>query len=357
MRVCDMNGSEWLDDVLEEMNDDAAKGKPREKRLTVRKFIRNLGYERRGAVIVGAISNELDKRNLQTVPHFNTVWIDSTITIEPKQKNQQETADASGAKQENGDSANAVDPTIRISTLEAAGREPVSVNPNETIKCATTIMLLNDYSQLPVIQGEYHVKGVVSWESIGVMTSLGRNCEFVHQCMDTKYQEIDASAPLLEAVGIIEHNGYVLVKDNKKITGIVTASDIAQQFVQISSPFLLIGEIEGQMRRLLIRWKFTPKRLRASQNPKSAKPKPIEGPEDLTFGDYVQLLRKEENWDCLRLSGIDRKKFVERLDEVREIRNEVMHFSLDDLPPETIKKLEDFAGFFRNLVRIGLYDG
>lgn len=285
------------------------------------------------------------------MPHFNTVWIDSTITIERKQKDQRETTDDSSAKRENGDSRNAVDPTIRIGTLGAARRKPVSVNPNTTLECATTIMLLNGYSQLPVTQGEYHVKGVVSWESIGVMTSLGRNCEFVHQCMDTEYQEIDASASLFEAVGIIEHNGYVLVKDNNKITGIVTASDIAQQFAQLSTPFLLVGEIERQLRRLLTHGKFNPEQLRASQNPESAKP--IDGPADLTFGDYVQLLGKEENWSRLGMSGIDRKKFVERLNEVREIRNEVMHFSLDDLPQETIKKLEDFAGFFRNLARIG----
>ena len=344
-----MNGSEWLDNVSKGMNDDAAKGAPLAS-LTVREFIGKFGYARRGSVIVSDILNELDERNLQTVPPFDAVWIDSTISIEPKQKDQQETADASGAKQENADSTNAVDPTIRIGALEAAGREPVSVNPNETLKCATTIMLLNDYSQLPVIQGEYHVKGVVNWESIGSRSSLNHNCEFVHECMDTEYQVIDASAPLLEAVGIIEHNGYVLVKDNNKITGIVTASDIAQQFAQLSTPFLLVGEIERQLRRLLIRGKFTPEQLSASQNPGRAKP--IEGPADLTLGGYVHLLGKKENWDCLGLSGIDRDEFVERLNDVREIRNEVMHFSLDDLPPETIKKLESFADFFRNLARI-----
>lgn len=46
--VLDMNGPEWLDNVLKEMNDDAAKGKPQEKRLTVREFIRKFGYARRG---------------------------------------------------------------------------------------------------------------------------------------------------------------------------------------------------------------------------------------------------------------------------------------------------------------------
>ena len=250
--------------------------------------------------------------------------------------------------------ADSLAPTIRIGALEAAGtagRKLVSVKPDAPLNVATTVMQLNDFSQLPVMQSERIVKGVVSWKSIGARVLLGREREFVRQCMDPP-QIIDIATPLLDAVDVIQRRDYVLVQDKtNKITGIVTASDIAQQFAQISSPFLLIGEIEGQMRRLLIRGKFTPKRLRASQNPESAKP--IESPADLTFGGYVQLLRKKENWDCLGLSGIDRDEFVDRLDEVREIRNEVMHFSLDDLPPETIKKLESFADFFRNLARIG----
>ena len=339
-----MNGSEWLDDVAKGIKDDADKGAAAETSLTVREFIGNFGYARRGSEIVRTISNELDKRNLQTTPPFDTVWIDSAISIAPKQEDPKETADAPSAKQENGDSRGAADPTIRIGTLKDRSK-PVSVNPNDTLECATTVMLLNDYSQLPVMQGEYHVKGVVSWESIGIRTSLNRDCKYVRDCMDTDYHVIDAGAPLFEAVGIIERNGYVLVKDNNKITGIVTASDIAQQFVQLSTPFLLVGEIEGRLRHL-IREKFTVEDLKCTFPD-------AESPEDLTFGEYAQLLGKDENWERLGLSGIDRKKFLERLDEVRKIRNEVMHFSVDDLPPETVNKLKSFAGFFRNLAKIG----
>ena len=344
-----MNGSEWLDDISKGMNDDNAEGAPLAS-LTVREFIGKFGYARRGSEIVSAISNELDKRNLQTVPAFNTVWIDSAISIEPKQKDQKEAADDSSPKQENGDSTNAVDPTIRIGALEAAGRKPVSVKPDDLLNVATTIMQLNDFSQLPVMQSERVVKGVVSWKSIAARVLLGREREFVRQCMDPA-EVINIGTPLFDAVGGIQRHDYVLVQDEtNKITGIVTASDIAQQFMQLSTPFLLVGEIEGQLRRLIE--KFTVEDLeRSSQN--SGSEKPIDGPTDLTFGDYVQLLGKEENWSRLGLSGIDRKKFVERLDDVRKIRNEVMHFSLDDLPPETIKKLESFADFFRNLARIG----
>ena len=108
---------------------------------------------------------------------------------------------------------------------------------------AVTIMQLNDFSQLPVMTNERSVKGVVSWKSITARTSLGQPSESVRQCMDPE-QVIDISTPLLDAVEVIQRHDYVLVKDStNRITGIVTASDIAQQFSQLSSPFLLIGEI------------------------------------------------------------------------------------------------------------------
>ena len=254
---------------------------------------------------------------------------------------------------EDHDPGDGLPPTIRIEVLDAAKNPPVSVKPDAPLNVATTIMQLNDFSQLPVMQSEYEVEGVVSWKSIGARVLLEREREFVCQCMDPA-KVIDIDTPLFDAVNVIQRHDYVLVQDKtNKIMGIVTASDIAQQFAQLSTPFLLVGEIERQLRRLIL-GKFTTEQLRASQNPGSAKL--IEGPSDLTLGGYVHLLRKKENWDCLGLSGIDRKKFVERLNEVRKIRNEVMHFSLDDMPPETIKKikkLESFADFFRNLARIG----
>ena len=71
----------------------------------------------------------------------------------------------------------------------------------------------------------------------------------------------------------------------------------------------------------------------------------------MTFGGYVRLLGKDENWGCLGLREIDRKEFVKRLDDVREIRNEVMHFNPDGLDSEQKERLEEFAKFFRYLDR------
>src|SRR5947207_1706486 len=68
--------------------------------------------------------------------------------------------------------------TRLIPTLErlaAATNRPVTVQPNTPIDEAIALMLLHDYSQLPVISGDRTVKGMVSWRSIGKAFAINRN--------------------------------------------------------------------------------------------------------------------------------------------------------------------------------------
>ena len=65
-----------------------------------------------------------------------------------------------------------------------------------------------------------------------------------------------------------------------------------------------------------------------------------------------RLLENKENWQLLDLN-IDRAEFVKHLDEVRNIRNDVMHFNPDGLSENETKKLRDIARFFETLVHIG----
>ena len=193
------------------------------------------------------------------------------------------------------------------------------------------------------------VLGIVSWESIGARLSLGQKCEFVRQCMDTA-EILEDKKPILEAITTIAEHGYVLVSDrDDAIVGIVTASDLSLQFMQLAEPFLRIGEIEGHLRNL-IRGKFTVEQLQAASDAKEGRP--IEGSADLTLGGYCQLLGNRANWELLGLN-IDRKEFCSHLKAVRQIRNDLMHFNPDGLSEDDTRKLLDIARFFENLVRMG----
>ena len=330
---------DWLKKTAKQMQDDIEKGAaPKVEKLTVREFLGKFGYAKRGSWIVGHIRNTLEKLNLRTQPDFEYAYIDSGISI---RLNSEVTDDQSLE-----DSAG---PIHQIDTLPAANKKPVSVKPEQAMSAATTIMQLHDYSQLPVMTNE-RVKGMISWKSIGANLSLGRQCEYVRQCMGPA-ELIPKSTPLFDAIGRIAAHEYVLVQDTSGIiTGIVTASDLSTQFMSLAGPFLLLGEIEGHLRQL-IRGKFTVEQMGAASNP-SEGGRQVEGSADLTLGGYHQLLSNRENWGKLDLN-IERTEFAKQLDAVRNIRNDVMHFDPDELSAEETRTLRNFARFLREIVRMG----
>ena len=59
-----------------------------------------------------------------------------------------------------------------------------------------------------------------------------------------------------------------------------------------------------------------------------------------------------DNWQKLDLN-IDRAAFNKRLERVREVRNDVMHFNPEGLDDSDTLELLDMARFFQNLVRMG----
>ena len=132
------------------------------------------------------------------------------------------------------------------------------------------------------------------------------------------------------------------------ITGLVTGADISEQFHRLAEPFLLLGDIENRIRELIIP-RFTPEDLRAAKGP-SDNSRSIEDASDLTFGEYVRLLEGEERWRKLDLK-IDRRKFIEQLKRIRDIRNDVMHFNPDGITSEEVEDLRRFSDFLERLQR------
>lgn len=302
---------------------------------TVRTVLSWFGAERRGTWVVKQINEALDAHGLVTEPSFESTWIDGLVTFIRKPKK-----GAEGAP---------LDPTFRLGRLEAANKEIVSVKPNDGLDKAITLMLTNDFSQLPVMTGQRDVKGVVSWKTIGSRLALNKPCLECKDFMEPA-QILSEEVSLLEAVEIIANHDYVLVqKSDKTIGGVVTASDFSFQFKTMSEPFLLVGEIENGIRHLL-HGKFSSEELqtgRAETDPGRV----VKSPSDLTFGEYVRLLEPEGNWNKLGVK-IDRIEFIKQLDRVRKIRNDVMHFDPDGLDPDDKKFLTEFAQFLKRIREI-----
>ena len=70
--------------------------------------------------------------------------------------------------------------------------------------------------------------------------------------------------------------------------------------------------------------------------------------DDLTFGQYIRLIEKPENWERLELK-IDRSDFIKQLDIIREIRNDIMHFDPEVITSDQKKTLHNMARFLLEL--------
>lgn len=302
---------------LEEIRKEIENGQT--PRRTVRELLSWFGAKRRGSNVVESVRQSLDKYGLRTDPDFTVTWIDAQVEFH---------------KRPQDDATDQSEPAVIeyiVGMLASANCGVVSVSPNDPLKKAVTLMLRHDFSQLPVMTDGRTLKGAISWKSIARHMSLGNELVEVRHAMDDDAEAIPEKTKLSEATRKVIQKDFVFVHGpDRAIKGIVTATDLAEQFQALSEPFLTIGRIEGLLRRL-ISGSFDVDDLRAAVAPDDEeRASRVNGPSDLTLGELLRLLQKEEHWERVGLSFC-RQTFCETLDKVRNTRNEVMHFHPDAL--------------------------
>lgn len=329
---------------------DTLKNGGTQPKVAVRQLLEWFGQQRRGWRVISTIQGALRRTGLQTDPDFASAYIDGdlsfslvdTATAPSGESKDQNAKDKTPSDDQPDDASltNAIieDPVLRVRMLPAANREPVVVKRDDPVDKALALMLMRDFSQLPVTQNMRHVDGMISWRSVSVGRMKGQECASVRECLE-KHEEVRGDDSLLTAFRKIVRHEAVLVRDNTNlITGIVTTADLSIMFREQTEPFLLLSEIENQLRRL-INGKFRRDELAGAKDPKD-KRRRIHSVTDLTFGECTRLLEKPEHWQRLGLE-LHRKTLITHLAEVRDIRNDVMHFDPDGLSASELQQLND----------------
>jgi len=161
---------------------------------------------------------------------------------------------------------------------------------------------------------------------------------------------IDWNRSLFEAARLVADSDCVLIKDlDGTISGILTSYDLSVSFAERSEPFLLLEQIEKHIRNH-IDGKISLSEMREVRDSLDAGQK-ISDASNLSFGDYVRILQKSVCWRKLGLP-LDQKLFIDKLDEVSDIRNKIMHFDPNGLAPEDLGKLREFAGLLRQIQEV-----
>ncbi|MGI9128055.1 MAG: CBS domain-containing protein [Roseomonas sp.] len=341
---------------FEEIKQDVAEG--REPSRSVRELLRCFGARRRRTGVIERIEAELEAAGIRTEPHFTTVWIDAPIVFKKREAAEKKPAaivdgvSSTPAPTENEAQLEEEDTTHLVRMLAAANRDIVSVNPQDSLEKAVTLMLAHDFSQLAIMTGPRDLKGAISWKSIGSRLTQKSRLEQVSDALEDAVEVHDTTS-LFEATQKIINCDYVFVRSSfdKKITGIVTATDLSVRFQRYAEPFLLLGRIEKHLRRI-IDTSFDIDTIRAALDPSDLeRNSTVTKASQLSFGEYIRIFQKEANWARLKFSA-DRKTFCDQLDEVRKMRNEIMHFHLDEVDDEESEPIRRFARLLDQLERL-----
>lgn len=312
---------------------DALRGGEKTMMVEPRLVFNALGYARRSKHAWSALRRFLDAEELDLTPYPDVVWIDEPVEMTIRHVRATRKSDE--------------DPIRRVGLMEASQNEPRCVSPTTKLAEAITIMLGRSYSQLPVTNnGLKNVQGCISWRSIAKAVAKGVTSDVVKDYVTKDFRIVLPECPFLSVVDMVRRYEFVLIEDKSHtLKGIVTLDDIIAQYREWSEAYLLLGEIEEHI-RVLTDDKFTPEELQAiCQEPERV----IQNVDDLTQGEYQRLLSIPEYWDRLNLKQVDRTLCVKALGEVREIRNDVMHFLPDGLEPDQMETLRRVVGFLRDI--------
>jgi CBS domain-containing protein len=306
------------------------------ERVSVRELLARWGAKDRGDQI-SKIEADLANHGLATRPNFRGVTLETEISlITAAQEAEQETEEAAETATVPPDDLDDNDDGyvgLLVGVLPSALGGIASVAPTATLLEAVTTMLLNDYSQLAVLAGRHTLRGAVTWQSIAQARHLNPDATLADATVGAR--DVGYRTDLFEVLPDLQKRGFLFVRDeNNAVAGIVTVADVAGRYGEMANPFILIGDLDRLLRRLIARKIVMADVIRIC-DPEGER---LNSYNDMSIGDYERVLENHELWSRMGWE-LDQKAFIRRLGEIRRIRNTVMHFNPDPIPPNTVEQL------------------
>jgi CBS domain-containing protein len=318
--------------------------------MSVRELLLHWGATTRGFEMDERIVADLENHGLATLPDFRRVTLDSRVVLGIVPQLVEETTVSPdvavavigtatvAATTDDGDVG---DIGLTLGNLPSAMGGLVSVTPQATFEEAITEMALNDFSQLPVMVKGRNLRGAVTWQSIAQTRLAKPDAPLGHAIIPTSPERYDR--PLVEVLSRLVEEGFVFVEDDQRvISGIVTTADVVLLYGELALPFLLIGELDRRLRRLVARLRFD--LVCGVCDADGARG--LRSVDELTMGDYERVLQNQAIWESLGWP-LDRVIFTRRLAELREVRNDVMHFNPDTNRIDVVPKLRNILALLR----------
>ena len=170
----------------------------------------------------------------------------------------------------------------------------------------------------------------------------------VGDCIEKDVSFAHSDTDLKSVVAQLSENDVVLVIGrDKRLQGIVTSWDLAEEFAALVDPFKRIGEIEERLRTLVGLRLGKERVAEFLKDPGLSGDYHVAELEELTMGELQRVLEFPTHWHVLKLA-YDRTLFIDALNEARGYRNRLMHFR-DPLTKDETTRLTHICQMIREM--------
>ncbi len=225
--------------------------------------------------------------------------------------------------------------SVTIQELIAGNPSPLCIAEDGMAADALRLMMEHDYSQLPVLNTEGAVMGVITGDSIArALNLLGlraaelrvSNATLPARCFELDSEIEEQMATLRDTFAV------PVVDDEGRPVGIVTNCDTTAYFHGRAEAMMDVEDVENSLKDC-IRADIAPNsgdltdaEITVQLTPRS----PEKTFDRLSFNDYVSMFMHSSRWSRIA-PVVDLRESACRkmLEEVRDIRNDLFHFRSD----------------------------
>jgi len=217
-------------------------------------------------------------------------------------------------------------------------RRLTTIEHSKPVSDALQMMIANDFSYLPVVDGQGKLTGMIS-EQVIVRKyyhfggdKLLYDLEVAHCQM--RAMTLPPTADIFDALTPLQTVGAIVVVDTGMPVGIITDFDTTQFFRAYSEGIILAQDIEFNLRRhiedvfpvsspeldgaLVTAFGYTKDQRRAGR--------PNREYNEISLWDHVLLILTDGNWQRFEIALKPKTMFQKLLEPVRDARNQMAHF-------------------------------
>lgn len=224
-----------------------------------------------------------------------------------------------------------------LSQLVQGADRIVKVEATTLVSEALKLMINNNFTQLPVVDTEGRLVGIISEQDILRTQRIARRVNMldgltVDQCyVEATTLELDKD-DLYTALDRLERAVAIVVIDGSHVpVGIVTAYDTTSFLRNLTEGLLWARDIEVVLRQYIERAFPGEEAMRQAllqafgPGRRPERTEPAKQYTKLTMGEHIHLIQCDGNWPVFEPVFQPRMLFTDLMEQARDIRNAIVH--------------------------------